>query len=84
MINKSKESKSALSFFRGFLQSYVDCYHVVALCLARISEIGATIEQRTLSCELHLVIKDLYEMGIVRYMNSCLVEVIDAAFARFA
>jgi len=62
----------------------VDCYHVVALCLARVSEIGATFEQRILSCELHLVIKDLYEMGIVRYMNSCLIEVIDAAFARFS
>jgi hypothetical protein len=31
-----------------------------------------------------MTIKDLYQMGIFRYMNSCLIEVLDTAFARFA
>lgn len=43
-----------------------------------------TIEQKKLLSQLHLTIQDLHNDGIIKYMNSCLIEVLQTAFGRFA
>lgn len=48
-----------------------------------MTENGATIEQPKLTNQLHMSILDLYQMGAVRHMHSCLKEVIDSALDRF-
>ena len=48
-----------------------------------MTENCATIEQTKLTHQLHMSILELYHMGAVRYMHSCLKEVIDSALDRF-
>jgi hypothetical protein len=71
-------------FFKNFLQSYIDSYLIVGMCLVYLQEIGATIEQRKLTYEIHLCIQELYQMGIIKYMNSCLIETINTSIERFS
>lgn len=77
-------SKNVLKFLRDLLQSYVDSYMVVAQTISCLQEAGVTIEQRKLLSQLHLSIQELHHYGIIRYMSSCLIEVLETAFGRFA
>ena len=43
-----------------------------------------TLESRKFTGQLHVCIQELVGMGIFRYQNSCLLEVLDNALARFA
>lgn len=80
----TRVTKNVLKFLRGLLQSYVDSYLVVAQTISCLQEAGVTIEQRKLLSQLHLSIQELHNIGIIRYMNSCLIEVLETAFGRFA
>ena len=68
---------------KDLVQSYIDTYFIVAQSLYIMTENGATIEQTKLTNQLHMSILELYQMGAVRYMHSCLKEVIDSALDRF-
>lgn len=83
LIQKSN-AKNALAFLRGLLLSYVDSYLIVAQTIGQMQELGVTIEQRKLVSQLHLSIQSMHKLGIIRYMNSCLIEVLETAFRRFA
>jgi hypothetical protein len=61
----------------------VDTYFIVAQTLMHLAESGATIEQPKLTNQLHQSILELYNMGAVRHMHSCLTEFIDSALDRF-
>jgi len=45
---------------------------------------GITIEQSKLINQLHLSAQELHNDGLLKYMNSCLIEVLQSAFGRFA
>lgn len=57
---------------------------MVAQTISGLQESGVTIEQRKLLSQLHLSIQELHHVGIIRYMSSCLIEVLETAFGRFA
>lgn len=73
-----------LNFFRDLLQSHVDSYFVVAQTISCLQDIGGIVEQKKLLSQLHLSIQELHNYGIIKYMNSCLIEVLETAFGRFA
>ena len=81
---QGQTQESVTAFFLNFLQSFIDSYLIVGMSLVYLQEIGATIELRKLTYELHLCIQELYQMGIIKYMNSCLIETINTAILRFA
>jgi hypothetical protein len=76
--------KQRETFISNLLLSYIDTYLIVAETLYSIMELGITIEQNKLVGHLHESIQALYYKGHVRYINSCLPEVIETAFGRFA
>jgi hypothetical protein len=53
------------------------------MALNNIMEIGATVEQGKLINELHLAAQELYYKGHIRFMTSCLKEILITAFNRF-
>ena len=71
-------------FIHSLLASYIDTYLIVAETLYSIMELGITIEQNKLVSQLHESIQALYYKGQVRFINSCLPEVIETAFSRYA
>ncbi len=77
-------TKNVFKFLRGLLKSYVDSYLVVAHTISGLQEAGVTIEQRKLLSQLHIGIQELHDAGVIRHMNSCLIEVLETAFGRFA
>ena len=77
-------AKNSLRFLRDLLQSYVDSYLIVAQTISCLQEMGVTIEQSKLLSQLHLSIQELHNDGIIKYMNSCLIEVLQTAFGRFS
>ena len=66
------------------LQNYIDSYLVVAYALAALQDTGMTAESSRLTNTLHLCVQELSGMGLVRYLNSCLLEVLENALTRFA
>ena len=83
IVSKSA-TKNILRFLRDLLQSYADSYLVVAQTISCLQELGVTIEQSKLLSQLHLSIQSLHNDGIIKYMNSCLIEVLQTAFGRFS
>lgn len=77
-------NQNTLRFLRDLLQSYVDSYLIVAHAISCLQEAGVTIEQGKLLSQLHLTIQELHNDGYIKYMNSCLIEVLQTAFGRFA
>ena len=69
-------NQNTLRFLRDLLQSYVDSYLIVAHAISCLQEMGVTIEQGKLLSQLHLTIQELHNDGIIKYMNSCLIEVL--------
>lgn len=80
---KNGINNNVLKFLRTLLQSHVDSYLVVAHTISCLQDIGGTVEQKKLLSQLHLSIQALHNIGVIRYMNSCLIEVIETAFGRF-
>lgn len=66
------------------LQNYVDSYLVVVLALNDLQDKGKTIETRKLVTQLHLTVQELYQMGLLRHLDSSFVEVLDNALGRLA
>jgi hypothetical protein len=82
-VNKDVKDGIRVRFLKDLLQSYIDTYSVVAQTLYILKENGATIDQPKLTNQLHMSILELYNMGAIRHMHSCLTEVIDSALYRF-
>lgn len=77
------EKSEKLVMVKDLLQSYIDLYLVVAQALYVLSERGLVIEQPNLIDELSLTIQELHYQGAVRFINSCLKELIENAVTRF-
>jgi hypothetical protein len=56
----------------------------VALTINGLMETGIIIEQTKLVNELHIGVQEIYYQKAIKFMNSCLVEVLNTAFGRFA
>ena len=68
----------------NLLQSYIDTYLIVTVSIYSIMNLGITIVQKKLVNQLHEAIQALYYKGHVRFINSCLPEIIETAFGRFS
>jgi len=75
---------SKTQFKKDLLLNFIDSYLMALLTLNIMVDLGTNIEQKRLTCELHHAIKSMYKSGYIRFMNSCLQEVLDTAFGRFA
>lgn len=71
-------------FKKDLLHSYIDSYLMAILALSVLLDIGANVDQKRMSEELHHSIKTMYHGGHIRFLNSCWIEVLDTAFGRFA
>ena len=83
-LANTKAAAKKLAFLKELLQNYVDTFYVVLSTANMLMELGVTIDQSKLTTELHQMIKDLYEQGLIRYLDSCHKETIESSFARIA
>lgn len=79
-----KNGQHKVEFCKNLLQSYIDSYHIVAETIYSLMELSVVIEQKDLVSYLHESISILYQKGAVKFINSCLTEVLEVAFGRFA
>ena len=54
------------------------------MAINSLMESGATMDQQNLTDELHVCIKKMCENGLLKHMNSCHKETLEAAFGRFS
>ena len=47
-------------------------------------ELQVIIEQKKLIAQLHESIQSLHYKGSIKFMNSCLIEIMETAYGRFA
>jgi len=66
------------------LQQYIDSYYIVLFAINDLMEKGIVIEQQKLVDELHLGIQEIYNRGGIKFIDSCLFEVVNTAFGRFS
>ena len=57
---------------------------MVAYALNTLMERQACLDQDKITNEIHVAVQELYHKGCIKFMNSCLKEVINTAFGRFA
>ena len=79
-----KKTRTIYQFCRNMTQNYIDTYLAVAVALQAVQEAQMTLENRKLTARIHICIQELVQKGIFKHHNSCLMEVIDNALARFA
>lgn len=84
VINEKAPYSLITRFIQDLMQSYIDTYMVVCYAINTLLEKQITLEQDKLTNELHATIKELYHMGCIPYLNSCLKEIINTAFSRFS
>jgi len=70
--------------FKSLLQTYIDSYLIVGMTVNGLMETSVIIEQTKLVNELHVGVQEIYYQNGIKFMNSCLIEVLNSAFARFA
>lgn len=72
------------SFFKNLSQSYIDAYYVVALTLSEMMEGRQVIELSKLVNEIHIAVQEIFNQGGIRFLSSCVHEVLTTAIRRFA
>lgn len=72
------------SFFKNLSQAYIDAYFVVALTLNEMMEGRHVIEQTKLVNEIHIAVQEIYNKGGIRFLSSCVHEVLTTAIRRFS
>ena len=70
--------------FRSLLQSYIDSYLIVGVAINALMETGIVIEKNKIVNELHICIQEIFHSNGIKFMNSCLIEVLNTAFSRFS
>ena len=81
--NLAKDTSRHL-FLKGLLQAQLDSYLIVANAINVLMMTGLVIEQAKLVNELHITTQEIFYQGGVKFMNSCIMEVLNTAFGRFA
>lgn len=71
-------------FFKNLSQSYIDSYFVVALTLQRMMQAGCVMEQQKLVNEIHIAVQEIFYRGGIRFMSSCIIEILNTALGRFS
>ena len=82
--SEDKNGNMKIEFCKGLMQSYIDTYYIVAESLYSIMEVQVIIEQKKLIVQLHEGIQSLHYKGVIKFMNSCLIEIFETAYGRFA
>lgn len=77
-----KSEQQTFEFFKALLQSYIDSYLVVVFTINVMMENGVIIEQTKLVTELHIGVQEIFYSGAIKFMSSCLIEVLNTAFGR--
>jgi hypothetical protein len=80
--NKSKRGK--LNFFINLMQAIVDSYLVVVSTIYELASQQIVLEQSKLVNELHICVQEIFKRGGIKFMSSCLFEILNRAFARFS
>lgn len=68
----------------NLLQGTIDSYLIVAQTISNLQKLNVTVEQAHLVSQLHVAILQLHSDGVLKYASSCLVDVLNTAFGRFA
>lgn len=71
-------------FFKNLSQSYIDAYLIVGLTLNAMRERGSVMEQRQLANEIHIAVQEIYLKGGIRFMSSCIIEILNTSIGRFS
>jgi hypothetical protein len=71
-------------FFKNLSQSYIDSYLIVALTLSAMGQVGGVMEQRSLVNEIHIAIQEIFHRGGIRFMSSCIIEILNTSIGRFS
>ena len=81
---ENKHGLQKIEFCKNLMQSYIDSYHIVAESIYSLMELSIVIEQKDLVNYLHESISILYQKGAIRFINSCLIVILEVAFGRFS
>jgi DNA-binding transcriptional regulator YhcF (GntR family) len=84
IITEDKKGLYKIEFCKNLMQSYIDSYHIVAQSIYNLMQLSIVIDQKDLVKYLHESISVLYQKGAVRFINSCLTEILEVAFGRFS
>ena len=79
-----KVNSYKFAFFQNLLLAYIDAYLVVGLTMHNIMMKNLTVDQNRLVNELHIAVQEIHYKGVLKYMNSCLFEMLNSAIGRFS
>ena len=84
VVSLHETKRGKLKFLICLLQAIVDSYVIVAATIYELQTQQIVLEQTKLVNELHICIQEIFKRGGIKFMSSCLFEVLNRAFARFS
>jgi len=83
-LSSDKLCQQRYYFFKDLCQPFIDSYLVVAMTINDMMQAGRVIEQSKFVTEIHIGVQEIFFKGGIKFMSSCLIQVLDSAVGRFA
>lgn len=84
ILNENKNSYKQVTFIGQLIQSFIDSYFIVLHAINVLMERGSVVQKKFILNDLYHCIQEMHFQGATQFLNSCVIETLDAAFHRFA
>ena len=84
ILNENKLAFKQVNFMAQLSQSFIDSYFIVLHAINTLMERGSVVQKKFILNDLYHCIQEMHWQGATAFLNSCVIETLDAAFHRFA